>query len=224
MAQKASNKLLSLIHGYCRIESNNMNIIDGIIYIIFEYHRIAIWSNKYKGKSIQLFEDDCKAMCVDKRRQSHSVRADFSIERGQIVSWELECKQTCWNYYFYGVVSSKQQDFDGCPGYGHIKDAYGIDDMAQRIYLGNRSVYSNSDRVEVKWNKPKLPDDKVFTLKMTADWRDKQCKLIIFYKGKKLNNTNDEYTLLLPELDDDYVWYPCVTPYNKDAYCIIRYG
>ena len=58
---------------------------------------------------------------------------------------------------------------------------------------------------------------------MTADWRDsKCCKLSIFYENKKLNDTNDECTILLPKLDDEYVWYPCATPFNKDAYCIIR--
>ena len=39
-----------------------------------------------------------------------------------------------------------------------------------------------------------------------------------------MNETNDDYTILLPELEDKYVWYPCVTPYNKDSYCVIRYA
>ena len=38
-----------LIYGYCRIESNDMNIVDGIISIIFEYQRHAQWSKRYYG-------------------------------------------------------------------------------------------------------------------------------------------------------------------------------
>ena len=226
MAHKASKKLLSLIHGYCRIESKNMNIIDGIIAIIFEYHQIATWSNMFKGESIELTEDDSKAVCIDRNKEARSVRANFSINRGQIISWELECYQTNVNSYFYGVVSSKQQDFDGCPNYDKEKfeDPYGIDDCEDGIYLGSDRVYSNfEESVDATWYKPRLPEREVFTLKIIADWKDRRCKLTFFYEGKKLNESNDEYTILLPELDDEDVWYPCVTPHNKDAYCIIRY-
>ena len=59
---------------------------------------------------------------------------------------------------------------------------------------------------------------------MIADWTDDiHCKLSIFYKGKEMNESNDEYTFLLPELDKEYVWYPCVTPYDIGAYCVIRH-
>ena len=118
----------------------------------------------------------------------------------------MECYRSNFNCYFYGVVSSKQTDFNGSPYHGGINDAFGIDDMKNGIYLGKRKVSTHhDDAVKVKWNKPKLFQNVVFTLKMTADWKHKQCKLSIFYKEKKLNKTNDEYTLLLPELDDDYV-------------------
>ena len=224
MAQKASKKLLTLIHGYCRIESNDMNIIDAIINIIFEYHKIATWSKKFKGQSIALIEDDSKAICSHEHMEGHSVRADFCIERGQIVSWELECYQTSWNCYFYGVVSSKQETFNECPSYGRIEGAYGLDDMQDTIYLGAAAVYTkNLDKVEKQWNKPSFPHNIAFTLKIIADWKEKQCKLTFYYEGEKLNESN-EYTMLLPELDDKYVWYPCATPFNTDAYCIIRYA
>ena len=36
--------------------------------------------------------------------------------------------------------------------------------------------------------------------------------------------TNDQYTILLPELEDQYVWYPCVCPYDEHAYCIINFA
>ena len=104
-----------------------------------------------------------------------------------------------------------------------VKDAYGIGDGVNTIYLGSERVYTHKKGdVDVEWDKPVLGHE-VFTLAITADWTEKQCKLSFFYQEKKLNDTNDEYTLLLPELDDRYVWYPCVTPYNKDAYCIIHF-
>ena len=195
-----------------------MNIVDEIIAIIFEYQQIAKWSKTHKGESIKLSEDGSKAVCVGPS-EAHSVRADFPIERGQITSWELECYQTNSSCYFYGVVSSKEREdnFGVCPAGDGIESAFGVDDYFNGIYLGGG--YTNS-----KWDKPRFQVGKVFTLKMTADWKDrKQCKLTVFYQGKKLNDTNDEYTFLLPMLDDDFVWYPCITPYNKNAYCIIRY-
>ena len=225
MAQKARDKLTKLIEGYCRIESNNMNIIEGIISIIFEYHRIATWSNKFKGSSIELTESDSKAMCTGSNGESHSVRADFSIERGQIISWELESFQSSHNCYFYGVVSSENKEFNGCPRYGKIKCAFGIDDSEDTLQLGEKAVNTSySPQIDVKWHKPSLARNEVFTLKFTADWTEKQCKLLIFYQGEKMNEHSDEYTLLLPELDDEYEWYPCATPFNTNAYCIIRYA
>lgn len=221
MSQKLGEKLIKVIHGYCRMESNDMNVVDGIIAIIYAYYQIAIWSKKFKGESIELFDDDSKAMCTDKTKEGRSIRADFAINRGEIISWEFECYQTSYNSYFYGIVSSKQQDFNGYPAswkQTKINDAFGIDDYMNCIYLGQDALYIDH------WTKPTLPYLKIFLLQMTADWRDgKQCKLSIFYNGEKLNDTNDEYTILCDELDDNHVWYPCVTPYNEGAYVIIRY-
>ena len=83
------DKNYKLISGYCRIESNDMNIIDGIILIIFEYCKVAKWSNVYKGSYIKLLDDDTKAKCVEDA--GHSVRADLFVTKGKIISWELEC-------------------------------------------------------------------------------------------------------------------------------------
>ena len=169
-------------------------------------------------------EDDTKAYCKGDD-EGNSVRANFSIVPGQVASWELESYQTWTLCYFYGVVSSKQQNFDCNPSY-RLDNAYGVDDNANNIYLGKRSIntrYQHNGN-NTPWHKPKFPRGKMFILKMTADWREKQCKLSIFYDGTKLNDTNADYTILLPVLDDDEVLYPCVTPFNTDAYCIIRYA
>ena len=75
----------------------------------------------------------------------------------------------------------------------------------------------------LKWYKPAFPSKNMFELIFKADWTEKQCKLSIYFEGKKLNETNDEYTMLLPDLPEEYVWYPCITPFNKGAYCVIYY-
>ena len=188
-----------------------MNIIEGIILIIFEYHKSAKWSKEYKGNAIDLSEDDSKATCTD---EAHSVRAHFCIPRDGILSWELECKIGANGCNFFGVVSSKVTDFDDNPDCS-MKDAYGLDDEVCFIYQGANVVGSD-------WHKPEFPINEVFLLRFVADWREKQCKLNIFYDGKRLNE-DENYTMLLPELNENFVWYPCVTPYNKGAYCIIRY-
>ena len=216
-----------LISGYCRFESGDMNIVDGILSIIVEYQKqYAKWSNTYKGDNIKLLEDDCKAVSVANEDIGHSVRADFGIERGQIVSWELEIFQTNVSAYFFGVVSSKESNFNGCPYNEVVKDAYGIDDEMFFIYLGNGRVSMKSQGADFydTWNESSL-DYKTPQLKMIADWTQKQCKLSIFYQERRITfqKSIDEYTILLPELDDEYVWYPCATPYNKNAYCVIRY-
>ena len=222
MAQRAKARLLKLIHGYCRIESDNMTIVDGIMRIIYEYHRIATWSNVYKGTNIELSEDDTKAECT--QGSGHSIRADFCINRGAMISWRLECYTSSAWCYFYGVISSKQENFNECPDSGELNDCYGVDDDINMIYQGAEAIDIEYENGKPIWCKPQFPEEEVFTLIMIADWRDKQCKLSIVYDGKKLNETSDEYTLLLPELEDEYVWYPCVTPYYKGAYCIIRYA
>ena len=124
----------------------------------------------------------------------------------------MDCYQTDTYSHFYVVVSSKQEDFNACRDYDEFENAFGVDDPENWIYLGNEHDVVN------------METDKVYTLRITANWKDKQCKLIFYYQGKKLNETNHEYTILLPDLDDQYVWYPCVTPHNKDAYCIIHYA
>ena len=211
------NLLVSLIvRGYCRIKSNDMNIIDGIILIIFEYHRSATWSNTYKGDNIKLFDDDSRALRVDDDGD-HSVRADFCIERGKIISWELDCYIVIRHCNFIGVVSSKTLDFNASPKDG-MTDAYGIDDGDEELYVGK------TEPVLITFNRPEFPLQEVFKIKVVANWIEKQCKLTFYYKDEKINDKNDDYTILLPELDDMIVWYPCVTPFNKDAYFIIRYA
>ena len=200
-----------LISGYCRLQLTNMNIIDGIILIIFEYHRLAKWSNKYKGNNIELLEDGTKAMSTD---DGHSVRADFCVNRGQLISWELEFEIKWGRSNFLGVVSSEVTDFCDCPNF-HMKNAWGLDD--------ENYIYRGTHAESVKWAKPSFPTDGIFVLKITADWREKQCKLTFFFNGKEFNEDNDQCTMLLPKLDDEYVWYPCVAPYNVGAYIIIRY-
>lgn len=97
-------------------------------------------------------------------------------------------------------------------------DANGIDDGTDSIYNGN------GKREDSTWSKPGFPDEQVFILKIMTDWSDKQCKLSIWYNGSKLNPDIEDYTMLLPELDEEYIWYPCVTPFNDEAWCRMRYA
>ena len=224
-----TDKDMELIHGYCKMEVGDMNIIDAIIFLIFKYFRIAKWSNAFKGECIKLSMDNTKAEGIRGTGRfplgpGHSVRADFCIERRKITSWELEIYQNGVNGHFYGVIT-KQQNFDGCPFEGVIKDAYGIGDWRWGIYEGTgQRITIRENDMHQGWNKPCLPEKEIFKLKMIADWTDgKQCKLSIFYNEKKMNESNDEYTFILPELKDKRVWYPCVTPFYKGSFCIIRY-
>ena len=47
-----------LISGYCRLESGDMHMIDGILPIIFKYQRTAKWSNEFKRDEIELSGDN----------------------------------------------------------------------------------------------------------------------------------------------------------------------
>lgn len=216
------NRTHKLIHGYWRLESGDMNIIDGIILIIIQYQRSAKWSREFKGRCIKLSEEDSKAslngedMEDEDWTEGQSVRADFGIHRGEVVSWELECKIMSLSCNFLGVISSEQTDFDVTPEDG-MKDSWGVDDQEHYVYKGQPGVE------DFEWGNPGFPLREVFTLKMTADWTQKQCKLNIFYDGKRLNE-GDDCSLTLSEIDDKFMWYPCVTPYNKGAYCVIRYA
>ena len=212
---QGKEKRLVLISGYCRSESNDMNIIDGIIMIIFEYQRFAKWSKEFKGSLISLKEDDAKAICNDD--YGNSVRGDIPICRSEIVSWEFQHMVTVRNCNFIGVVSSQQTDFSLNPFDRQWYNAWGVDDSKDRGYIGTQKFR------KLAWKKPAFPIGIEFNLKVIADWTQRRCKLTLFYEGKKLNDNIEGYTMLLPTLDDDFVWYPCVTLYNKDAYSIIRY-
>ena len=84
------------------------------------------------------------------------------------------------------MISSKpkEKDFNNCPDQGGLKCCYGIDDDKDYIYLGNKSVKSTYTH----WSKPALTKQKIFKLRMSADWRNKRCKLSIFYNDKKMND------------------------------------
>ena len=214
-----------LISGYCRIESNDMNIIDDIISIIFEYQKHATWSKDHKGDIIELSEDDSKATCIGSREtgllpsqyEGNSVRADFGIDRGDIISWELEFYIIGKPCNFFGVVTSEVEDFSQYP-YKNMNNAYGLDDGPDYIYTGT------AGEKYIDWKKPGFPLSTPFKVKITADWTDKQCKLIFWYNGEKLNKKIEDYSMLLPEFDKDVILYPCATPFNAGSYCIIRYA
>ena len=151
------------------MESQDMNIIDGIISIIFEYLKCATWSKTFKGSQIVLSDDDTKAICVVDR--GHSVRADFAINRGEIVSWTLKCLIIFHKCSFYGVVSSKVTEFDDCPK-ANMDNAYGIDDRENHGYTNGLHQMRR-----LKWYKPGMPVAKEFILKMTADWTEKAVQI-----------------------------------------------
>ena len=105
------------------------------------------------------------------------------------------------------MVSCKATEFDIFPA-GAYQYAFGIDDDETRLYVGNQ--YD-----QLTWRKPEFPLRQVFTIKVIADWREKQCKLTFYFNGKKLNEEIEDCTMIL-------LLYPCVIPYNKNAYCIIH--
>ena len=128
----------------------------------------------------------------------------------------MECFITGASCNFIGVITSKCTEFNNNPYWGLI-GGYGIDDWPDVIYSGSGAVR------DFTWEKSKLPTKEVFKIKVTADWTSKQCKLSFYHDGKKLNPDNEDYTILLPEFDEDVVLYPCVTPFNKGAYFKIDY-
>ena len=90
---EVKQRMALLICGYCRTESNDMHIVDGIILIILQYHKHATWSNEYKGKRIKLSEDDTKAMCVESSG-GHSIRANFVLieQKSYHGNWNVKSK------------------------------------------------------------------------------------------------------------------------------------
>ena len=215
MSHSRDEKHSKLVSGYCMEQSGDMNIVDGIIAIICQYLKSAKWSRKYEGDNIKLNDDDSKA--INCGNDGESVRASFEINKSNIISWEVECMIIYGGCNFVGVVTSNVDEFNGNPGYG-MQHAYGIDDDDYSYY------YGDGDETFLNWEKPIFPANELYTVKVIADWTEKRCKLTYFYKDEKLNKNIDDFTLLLPEFDDDIVLYPCVTPFNAGAYCIIRYA
>ena len=65
MAQEADEQLWKLIQGYCREQSEDMNVIQDIIAIIYEYHRkryeILKFEADYKAPNVKLCDDNTLA-------------------------------------------------------------------------------------------------------------------------------------------------------------------
>ena len=99
-----------------------------------------------------------------------------------------------------------------------MKHAYGIDDSPERIFKGN-GCYEEIQG----WNKSYFVAKDTFIIKVIAVWTEKPCKLTFFYNEEKICHKPNDPTMKLPELEEGVVLYPCVTPYNKDAYFIIRF-
>ena len=222
----SEDRTYKLICGYCRKESNDMNIIDDIISIIFEYQRSAKCSKEFRGDNIELSEDDSKATKM--QEQPHgSIRADFCVKKGEKICLELESKIIHRGCNFIGVTTSKTKDYSTNPATSNTemsKESYGIDDTQYSVYIGtgrrtreNRSINNFASK-------------QVYTIKVIADWTGNQCKLTFFcdeimvtFYDEKINGGNDDCTILLP-CDDDIVLYPCVTPFNQGAHFVIRYA
>ena len=90
----------------------------------------------------------------------YSVRADFGINKGDIVSWELDVYITHNTCNFMGVATSQIMNYNSRPSKG-MKHAYGIEDGRYTVYNGN----GKEERIAFK--KPEFPTKQVFNVKMT---------------------------------------------------------
>ena len=201
-----------LITGYVRLMSE-MSVPYEIVQICMAYFLFKpIWSSIYKGIKMWITEEGTKAIATT---SGVAVRTEFGINRGEKVSLELVCMIMATSFNFIGVVSSIETEFNTEPQYG-LPEAYGVDDCLNKGYIKKGKGWT-----KLSWDKPQFIQNKEFKIRMVIDWTDgNQCKLTIFYDGKQLNESQD-YTMLLPEIEDDYIWHPCFSAANGDAYCKI---
>ena len=108
-----------------------------------------------------------------------------------------------------------------------MTNCWGIDDYDGQVYMGQHSIGWMDVPSNWKTDKPELPLEQTFGLRFSADWTKERCKLSIWYNDNLLGNISDDdgtnYTFLLPQLSDQHHWYPCATPFNKNAWVKIKY-
>lgn len=202
----------------------------------FYYQKFRLeWSDAHKGKHLVISELNTKVK-FNGSFNGHSIRCLMGIKKGMCLEMRFVINlqgDEVFSGNFFGVVSSRCKKFNTTAyetteliqGRNGLIDAYGLDAVENRIYKGCEKRYSYI----VRWKKREFEMKKLQKLRMIVDYKsfDEEYAVLKFYlNGGKLmgspKNVANGYTMKLPEVHENIVWYPVCSLVNVKSHCTIQ--
>ena len=212
--------------GYAPCQAKVQYVINNILCsalsstVWVECKYIAEWSSECIGNKIKLTENGTKAMTGGK---SESVRAKNPISKGMYVKLNYVCGGGGKGCEIIGVISSEYNDrFDREPrGNGIIrKYCYGADCFYDSG-CSNKHYYDGEYK-DLGWSLGKKTNEKSITIQMIIDYKTYDTCCLSFYIDGQFKGPKDaKYSMKLPKLKDDHVWYPITSFRYNHLWCKI---
>ena len=190
-------------------ESKTVNVNDEKM----ESNYVTTWSAKFKG-DLTLSNNNTRAYS---NQNTQFIRAKDAIPKGSISIWKFIAWIPMSGNYFFGVYKCDGNK-NSSKVYPNPGNQYGIEDSSNCMYYG-KSQY-------VYWNKPQIKAKHGgSTITIRADYTDnKQLKLTFYYMNKIIGPPNADYTMILPEISDQFKWYPACLLQNSGSWCKISFS
>ena len=220
-----SEKKKKYVFGYIRRIENEYNIeIPMIVYQICALFCMVYWewSPEWKGEKMILSENNTK---VTRGLADESVRANHPILKGMYVKFNYVCGGGAKGCDIIGVISSEFDDKEG-----FCKDpqsdatirkyCYGADCYPSNYAL-NRHYYDGKYE-DLGWSLGQKTKEKSVTICMIIDYQTYDtCCLSYYIDGQFKGPKNGKYSMKLPKLKDDHVWYPVTSLRYSGCWCKI---
>eukprot|EP01083_Nonionella_stella_P164830 546811_1 len=153
------------------------------------------------------------------RSDDHSVRAQYPIKKGMIVTIRFTAflRSNCND--LFGVVASN------CNGDYNVK----VWDTSSEIYkhsyglrsLSDQTVYYSGQKTLDGWPSYTIPAGKQVEIVMIVDYASlNECCLTFRIDNKFIGPTDTEYSMKLPNANCD--WYPIVCFHYDESHCTIE--
>ena len=224
--KRISEKEKNSVFGYIRMmEKEYMFEIPMIVYQICAlfcmiYHE---WSPECKGDKIILSENNTKATI---QSGNQSIRAKNPILKGMYVKLNFICGGGRKTLEIIGVISS---EFDEKNGFNKIP--YFSGDILQYCYGADcfydsscsNKHYFDGEYKDLGWTLGLQTTKKSQTICMIIDYKTYDtCCLSYYIDGQFKGPKDAKYSMKLPELKNDHVWYPITSFYNRGRWCKIE--
>ena len=228
--KRISDREKNYVFGYIRrIQSEYMIEVPMIVYQICALFCMIYyeWSPEWKGDKITLSENNTKATTTAGWQSGgyQSIRARNPVSKGMYVKLNFVCGGGRKTFEIIGVVSSEFDEIKGFNKVPHLsrdlsRYCYGAD-CFNDISCRNNHYYGGKYD-DLGWTLGEKTKDKSQTICMIIDYKTYDTCCLSYYVDGQFKGPKDaKYSMKLPELKDDHVWYPITSFYNPGRWCKI---